>query len=67
MKLTKKLVGAYAYAFNTPEGQEVLRDLREVSGVDAFTDTVDPIEIAYKAGKRDMGLYIETMVKEGSN
>ena len=67
MKLTKKLVSAYAYAFSSPEGREVLRDLREVSGVDKFTDTVDPIQIAYDAGKRDMGLYIETMIKEGNN
>ena len=63
MKLTKKLVGAYSYAFNTPEGKQVLDDLKMVSGFEEFTETNEPCDMAYQNGKRDMYLYIATMLE----
>ena len=63
-KFDKKLVGQYAYAFTSPEGRAVLDDLKAISGYDEFLETKDPIEMAYQAGKRDMFLYIKTIVEE---
>ena len=66
MKLTKKLVGSYAYVFSSPEGKEVLQDLLELTGAEDVTDPTDSErEILYNAGKRDTYLYINAMVEEG--
>jgi len=64
MKLNKKLVKSYAYAFNTPEGQAVLADLEEVSGFLEMTDSTDPVELGYLSAKRDFYLYIKLMLDE---
>jgi hypothetical protein len=64
MNINKKLLGAYSYVFDTPEGETVLKDLMEVCGWEAFTDTSDPVSMAYKNGKRDTYLYLITMMKE---
>ena len=67
MKLTKKLVGAYARAFNSPEGRAVLDDLALVLGVKDFSQEVESSnELWYKSGQRDAYNYIETMITEGS-
>ena len=67
MKLTKKLVGAYARVFNSPEGREVLEDLMETLGVKAFSELVeDSNKLWYRAGKRDTYTYIKAMIEEGS-
>jgi len=67
MKLTKKLVGAYARVFNSPEGQAVLDDLIEVLGVDGFSNHISSSdELWYNAGKRDTFNYIKEMITEGS-
>jgi hypothetical protein len=63
MNINKKLLGAYSYVFDTPEGEAVLNDLMEVCGWEAFTDTSDPVNMAYKNGKRDTYLYLITMIK----
>ena len=67
MKLTKKLVGAYARVFNSPEGVEVMKDLALVLGADDFSEEVeDSNKLWYRAGKRDTYTYIKTMIEEGS-
>ena len=64
MKLNKKLLGAYKYVASSPEGQQIIQDLLDVSGFNDFSDTNDPLAMAYKNGKRDMYLYVKTMVEQ---
>ncbi len=63
MKLNKKLIAAYQYAFNSPEGREVLKDLCDVCGYEEFTESNEPMDMAYRNGKRDAYLYIKTMTE----
>lgn len=65
MKLSEELVGKYADVFSTPNGRQVLADLREVLGADAVADSFDPYEMAYRKGMSDAFVYIKLMTEEG--
>jgi len=72
-----KLMGAYKYVFNSPEGQVVLKDLSEFSGM-----TPDPeglkearmthmagadlthAQCAYRNGMQDLFRYVESYVAD---
>ena len=58
----KVLIGAYIRVFSSKEGQTVIDDLRDFSGVDSADGcALTHEEYAYRAGKRDMFKYIEAL------
>lgn len=52
----EKLKNQYKEVFGTVAGKTVLADILEVSGAFKTGATADTIDLAYKAGKKDMAL-----------
>jgi|TARA_R100000482_G_scaffold9350_1_gene2794 hypothetical protein len=60
-----QLVSSYKRVFKTPEGGEVLDDLRDFSQMDDQAgSTLTHSECAYRNGMQDMYRYIEALISE---
>jgi hypothetical protein len=62
--MNEKLKAAYQYALKSPEGAEILADLRDRLGVDQPIGVAEHGEMCYRACGLDLWLYINEMLKE---
>lgn len=64
-KELEKLVSSYRRAFNSPEGQVILEDLRRLSSIDeqAGSDLTHS-QCTYRNAMQDMYRYIEALISE---
>ena len=61
----KILIDSYRRVFNTEEGVEVLKDLREFCQMDSMAGSqMNHSECAYRNGTQDMYRYIEAIISE---
>lgn len=59
------LIGAFKRVFLTPEGKEVLDDLRRLSAIDEQAGCdLTTNEMVYRNAMQDMYRYIEAMISE---
>ncbi|NBT50817.1 MAG: hypothetical protein EBV86_07110 [Marivivens sp.] len=61
----KELKLSYRRAFNTDDGEIVLRDLKSRFGYETTTFSGDPYESAFNEGQRAAVLLIVRMLSEG--
>jgi hypothetical protein len=54
----------YKQVFNSPEGQEILGDLRTRYHISGTTFSPDATETAYREGQRTVVLFIEAMLRD---
>jgi|TARA_R100000482_G_scaffold40948_1_gene14189 hypothetical protein len=59
------LISAYKRVFKTPEGSEVLDDLRDFCNIDVQAGSeLSHADCAYRNGTQDMYRYIEAIISE---